>query len=101
MGQRVHLQVALRELHAVNVADLTGQVEDDIAPVNHLRGQVADICVDDPQIIVYRPDVVKVASTPGSRLSTTVTAAPSFTSWITRLLPMNPSPSQLQGRARL
>lgn len=62
LGDGIDLQVPFRELHAVGVADLAGQIEDHAGAAELLADsiRVADIPLDDGYAVAHWLDVVRI-----------------------------------------
>jgi len=64
LGMRVDLQVSVGVLHRVNVAGLTGEIEEIILPLNEVahRIPVAHVRDVDAHLILHRLDIPQVAA---------------------------------------
>jgi hypothetical protein len=68
LGNGVHLQVTLGELHAVDVTDLSCEIEHYVRVGDDIGGRVADVGADETNPVTHCGDVVTVATAAGEQV---------------------------------
>ncbi len=92
VARDVEFEVAHRVEHRLAVADLAGDVEDDVDTVEHVGDRRARRSSDTTHLHVARARSLRSPPCSGTSASTTTTSAPAPSRRCTTFEPMNPSP---------